>query len=164
MKLLRICKKSQEFSFSFSQAVEKRYIKGDSEPKTTPELDISSRIVKQNPHIYGDLLLYSFNDASENLYFATALKQANENRKLKANNENVLNMQFFEEILFGVLQELVLGSLFFNIFMCDLFFTMIDPVLTYYLDDDIPFVTGKSTEDIIKLLKNGYIQIIQLVC
>ena len=69
-----------------------------------------------------------------------------------------------KEILFGVLQELILGSLFFNIFMCDPFFTMTDPVLTYYLDDDIPFVTGNSTEDIIKLLKNGYIQIIQLVC
>ena len=61
-----------------------------------------------------------------------------------------------ERNIFEVLQELILGSLFFNIFMCELFFTMIDPVLAYYVGHGTPFVTGDITEDIIKSLKDRY--------
>ena len=43
------------------------------------QLDIYSRILKENPNMYVDR--YSFNDTCKNSYFATALKQANENGK-----------------------------------------------------------------------------------
>lgn len=48
---------------------EKRYIKGES---VTQESDISSRVFEENPDIFVNIC--SFDDASKNSYFATALK------------------------------------------------------------------------------------------
>ena len=57
-----------------------RYIRGDTETghkKAALESDISSRIVKENSDIFGDVLLSSFNDALDKSRFPTALKQVN---------------------------------------------------------------------------------------
>ena len=44
--------------------------------KATQESDISSRIINENSELFGEYLLFSFNDAIDKSYFPTALKQA----------------------------------------------------------------------------------------
>ena len=46
----------------------------------------------------------------------------------------------WEEILFGVPQGSILGSLLFNIFVWDLFSVLSDVKLTCYADDNTPYV------------------------
>ena len=75
-----VCKKSHKFSFSFSEVGKKDILEEIQRldiKKAAQESDIPSRIIKENLDILGEYLLSSFNDAIDNSYFLTALKQAN---------------------------------------------------------------------------------------
>ena len=61
----------------------------------------------------------------------------------------------WEEILFGVPQESILGPLLFNIFLCDLFLIMENIDIASYADDDTPYTTGNSMEEVIQKLENA---------
>ena len=61
----------------------------------------------------------------------------------------------WEEILFGVPQESILGPLLFNIFLCDLFLIMENIDIAGYADDDTPYTTGNSMEEVIQKLENA---------
>ena len=58
-----------------------------------------------------------------------------------------------EEVLFGVLQEYILGPFLFNIFLRDLFWIMCEVDFIRYADDNTPYVSGDSIDDVIKSLE-----------
>ena len=61
----------------------------------------------------------------------------------------------WEEILSGVPQGFILGPLLLNIFLCDLFLIMESIDIASYADDNTPYTTGNSMEDVIKKLENA---------
>ena len=58
----------------------------------------------------------------------------------------------WEEILFGLRQVSILGSLVFNIFLCDLLWIMRETEFASYADDNTHYVLGDSINDVIKSL------------
>ena len=59
-----------------------------------------------------------------------------------------------EEIMFGVPQGSLLGSLLFNVFLYDLFLIMENNDIISYADDRTPYTTGNSIEEVIQKLEN----------
>ena len=59
------------------------------------------------------------------------------------------------EIIFGVPQGSILGPLRFNIFLCDLFYTVTDIDITSYADDTTPYIFKNSTEEVIQKLETS---------
>ena len=55
----------------------------------------------------------------------------------------------WEEILFGVPQGSILGPLLFNIFLCDLFFIMNETGFESYADDNTPYRTANTRDEVI---------------
>ena len=47
------------------------------------------------------------------------------------------------------------GSLLFNIFLCDLFLVMENIDIAIYADDNTPYTTGNSIEEVIQKLENA---------
>ena len=58
----------------------------------------------------------------------------------------------WEEILFGLRQGSILGSLVFNIFLCDLLWIMRETEFASYADDNTHYALGDSINDVIKSL------------
>ena len=61
----------------------------------------------------------------------------------------------WKEIMFGVPQGSILGPLIFNIFLCDLFLIMENIGIASYADDNTPYTTGNSIEEVIEKLENA---------
>ena len=75
----------------------------------------------------------------------------NRMQKTKINSE----YSSWEEIMFGVPQGSILGPLLFNIFLCDLFLIMENIDIASYADDNTPYTTGNSMEEVIQKLENA---------
>ena len=58
----------------------------------------------------------------------------------------------WEYILFGVPRGSILGPLLFNIFLCDIFLIMENIDITSYADDNTPYTTVNSIEEVIQKL------------
>ena len=61
----------------------------------------------------------------------------------------------WKEIMFGVPQGSILGPLLFNIFLCDLSLIMENIDIASYADDNTPYTTGNSMEEVIQKLENA---------
>ena len=61
----------------------------------------------------------------------------------------------WEEILFGVPWGFILGSLLFNIFLCDLFMIMNNTELASYADENMPYAVANNIEELIVKLQNA---------
>ena len=72
-------------------------------------------------------------------------------QRTKMNSE----YSYWEEIMFGVPQGSIPGPLFFNIFLCDLFLIMKNTDIASYADDNTPYTTGNSIEEVIQKLENA---------
>ena len=70
----------------------------------------------------------------------------------------------WEEILSGVPQGSILGPLLFNIFLCDMSFIMNDIDFASYADDNTPYVSSDSIEDVIRILENDSIKLFKWFC
>ena len=71
------------------------------------------------------------------------------------------NYSSWEEILFGVPQGSILGTLLFNIFLCDLFLIKKETSFASYADDNTPYVTAENLDEVIKSLEKDSIKLFQ---
>ena len=83
--------------------------------------------------------------------------QSSRKQRTKINS----NFSSWEEVLFGVPQESILGPLLFDIFLCDLFFIMNETDFASYADDNTPYVVGDNIEDVIIKLQNAPLTLFQ---
>ena len=58
------------------------------------------------------------------------------------------------ELLAGVLQGFILGSLLFNIFLCDLFMRIEDNFFTNYTSDTTLYIVRDNNEEVFNELTN----------
>ena len=65
------------------------------------------------------------------------------------------------EILFGVPQGSILGSLLFNVILCGLFLIMKETRFTIYAADNTSYVTVENTKEVIKSLEEDSIKLFQ---
>ena len=61
----------------------------------------------------------------------------------------------WEEIILGLTQGSILGSLLFNMFLCDLFCMMSDTDLASYADDNTTYVLADTIDEVIKRLETA---------
>ena len=76
---------------------------------------------------------------------------SNQKQRTKINTE----YSSCKKLLFGVLKGSILGSLLFNVFLCDLFLMMNNTELASFSDDSTPYAVGNNIEELIVKLQNA---------
>ena len=76
------------------------------------------------------------------------LKSYLSNRKKRTKINDAYSKYF--EILFGVQQGSISGSLLFNIYICDMFYDINDCDITSYADDNTPYASSIHLDPVMK--------------
>ena len=84
---------------------------------------------------------------------------SNRKQRVRINN----SFSEWKDIKYGVPQGSILGPLFFNIFMCDLFYTLEEYNVVNYVDDNTPYAMENSTEEVIRQLEKCTNSLIQWI-
>ena len=99
-----------------------------------------------------ELLLAKLHAYGFNIPALTLIQSYLSNRKQRTKVNSLYSS--WEEILFGVPQGSILGPLFLNIHICDLFFIISEIDFASYADDNTPYATGDSLNDAIRKLES----------
>ena len=73
----------------------------------------------------------------------------------KTKNKNKNSYSTWMEIVFGVSQGSILGSLLFNIFLADFFFTVNSRDIANYANDNTPYATCNDIDNLIASLEEA---------
>ena len=93
---------------------------------------------------------------TNSLYFlASYLEKRKQRTKVNGSYSN------FDDILSGVPQGSILGSLLFNIYICDLFFGIGDLDIASYADDNTPYTFSSELDVALKKLRSYTIKIFE---
>ena len=76
---------------------------------------------------------------------------SNRQQRTKINNA----FSRYSEIICGVPQGSLLGSLLFNIYICDIFFDIIECDIQSYADDNTPYNFDFSPDNVVSNLKKS---------
>ena len=110
-------------------------------------------LLKGFDRLLHDLLIAKLNAYGFNMSALRFVHSYLKNRmqRTKINSE----YSSWKEIMFGAPQGSILGPLLFNIFLCDLFLIMENIDIASYADDNMPYTTGNSIEEVIQKLDNA---------
>ena len=98
-----------------------------------------------------DCLSHDFLIAKLNIYeFSIAALRVVQNYLSNWRQRGKINTEYssWEEILFGVPQGFISGSLLFNIFLCDLFTIMNNTEWASYVNENKPYAVGNNIEEL----------------
>ena len=76
---------------------------------------------------------------------------SNRQQRTKINNA----FSHYSEIIYGVLQGSILGPLLFNIYICDIFFDIIECDIASYADDNTPYNFDFNLDNVISNLEKS---------
>ena len=102
--------------------------------------------------IVHDLLIAKLHALGFNLNSLNFVSNYLTNRKQRTRIENEYSE--WSDIEFGVPQGSILGTLLFNIYMCDAFYIIEDIDIANFADDTTPYTSADNIDSIINILEN----------
>ena len=180
--------KNMSFSFSF---VTKETILNElrklNPKKACQEIDIPIKIIKENLDIVSNFVYNNFNNSLFSSNFPSYLKNANITLIFKKKDLRIIvqyynSLQMLQsylssrkqrtkindaynkycEILFEVSQGSILGPLLFNVYICDMFYDIIDCDIASYADDNTPYASSNNLDAVINKLEESTNNLFQL--
>ena len=152
--------------------------------KACQESDIPVKIIKDNIDIFSEFIFHNFNNSIFDATFPSELKNADVipvfKKKDRNNVERIMSLRImslrimesflsnrqqrtkvnnafsrYSEIIYGVPQGSVLGPLLFNVYICDIFFDIIECDIASYADDNTPYNFDFSLDNVISNLEKS---------
>ena len=105
-----------------------------------------------------DLLIAKLNEYDFSLLTVRLIHEYLSNRKQRTRISN--SYSTCTKIVFAVPQGSILGPLFFNIFLADLFFIVNSTGIANYADDNTPYATANDIDSLIASLEEVFIYLV----
>ena len=176
--------KDKNVSFSFSFVTKEKLLnelRKLNPKKACQENDIAVKIIKEKLDIVSALfIINNFNNSLLSSNFPSYLKNANITLIFKKKDLRIIvqyynSLQMLQsylssrkqrtkindaynkycEILFEVPQGSILGPLLFNVYICDMFYDIIDCDIASYADDNTPYASSNNLDAVINKLEES---------